>query len=183
MYFQVSLELDTQPANQPSIRSTTQWCLPGRSLLFYPSPGNAAESPRFLRSRLQCDSHTPCRLHVKFVGASARAVLQHTLIAGMASSSNSIESCLLASLIRTTGEISRASTMTRCLEHSFPLSVGGGPFPGTEGPGTDAPSMLARLQSYLVMFTKVTSMVWCSCWHTPAPLQSRRRRQQDLPLP
>ncbi|CAM3408953.1 hypothetical protein DETS111669_08530 [Delftia tsuruhatensis] len=49
--------------------------------------------------------------------------------------------------------------------------------------GTEEPSMLARLQSIWSCSRKRVSMAWCSCSQTPAAFQSRRRRQQVMPLP
>ena len=43
--------------------------------------------------------------------------------------------------------------------------------------------MLPRLQSIWSCSRKRVSMAWCSCSQTPAAFQSRRRRQQVIPLP
>jgi hypothetical protein len=43
--------------------------------------------------------------------------------------------------------------------------------------------MLARLQSIWSCSRKRVSMAWCNCSQTPAAFQSRRRRQQVMPLP
>ena len=43
--------------------------------------------------------------------------------------------------------------------------------------------MLARLQSIWSCSRKRISMAWCNCSQTPAVFQSRRRRQQVMPLP
>ncbi len=51
------------------------------------------------------------------------------------------------------------------------------------GLGTLAPSMLARLQSIWSCSRSRTSMARCSLSHTPSACQSRRRRQQVMPLP
>ncbi len=51
------------------------------------------------------------------------------------------------------------------------------------GLGTLAPSILARLQSIWSCSRSRTSMARCSLSHTPPACQSRRRRQQVMPLP
>ncbi len=51
------------------------------------------------------------------------------------------------------------------------------------GLGTLAPSMLARLQSIWSCSRSRTSMARCNLSHTPSACQSRRRRQQVMPLP
>ncbi len=56
-------------------------------------------------------------------------------------------------------------------------------FLAPRGLGTEEPSMLARLQSIWSCSRKRVSMAWCSCSQTPAAFQSRRRRQQVMPLP
>ena len=56
-------------------------------------------------------------------------------------------------------------------------------FLAPRGLGTEEPSMLARLQSIWSCSRKRVSMAWCSCSRTPAAFQSRRRRQQVMPLP
>src|SRR5258708_14058627 len=42
--------------------------------------------------------------------------------------------------------------------------------------------MLARLQSIWSCSRKRVSIAWCNCSQTPAAFQSRRRRQQVMPL-
>ena len=56
-------------------------------------------------------------------------------------------------------------------------------FLAPRGLGTEEPSMLARLQSIWSCSRKRVSMAWCNCSQTPAAFQSRRRRQQVMPLP
>nr|MBS3719750.1 hypothetical protein [Delftia sp. PE138] len=59
----------------------------------------------------------------------------------------------------------------------------GARFLAPRGLGTEEPSMLARLQSIWSCSRKRVNMAWCSCSQTPAAFQSRRRRQQVMPLP
>ena len=59
----------------------------------------------------------------------------------------------------------------------------GARFLAPRGLGTEEPSMLARLQSIWSCSRKRISMAWCNCSQTPATFQSRRRRQQVMPLP
>lgn len=56
-------------------------------------------------------------------------------------------------------------------------------FLAPRGLGTEESSMLARLQSIWLCSRKRISMAWCNCSQTPATFQSRRRRQQVMPLP
>jgi hypothetical protein len=58
--------------------------------------------------------------------------------------------------------------------------------PGCSAPflaGTLAESTDARVQSILPASPNLSSSIWCNFSHTPASCQSRRRRQQVMPLP
>ena len=59
----------------------------------------------------------------------------------------------------------------------------GARFLAPRGLGTEEPSMLARLQSIWSCSRRRTSMAWCKRCQTPLAFQSRRRRQQVIPLP
>jgi hypothetical protein len=56
-------------------------------------------------------------------------------------------------------------------------------FLAPRGLGTEEPSLLARLESLGSCSRKRGSMAWVSWSQTAAEFQSRRRRQQGMPLP
>ena len=59
----------------------------------------------------------------------------------------------------------------------------GARFLAPRGLGTDGPSMLARLQSIWSCSRSRTSIARCNFCQTPLAFQSRKRRQQVIPLP
>ena len=56
-------------------------------------------------------------------------------------------------------------------------------FLAPRGLETEEPSMLARLQSIWSCSRRRTNMAWCKFCQTPLAFQSRKRRQQVMPLP
>ena len=59
----------------------------------------------------------------------------------------------------------------------------GARFLAPRGLGTEEPSMQARLQSIWSCSRRRTSMAWYKRCQTPLAFQSRKRRQQVIPLP
>ena len=125
-----------KPANFPCVHSTTQRCLPSRSLLTTPGLALRPMMPRSLRwdlHRLKSLPLSACSLSGLLRGRPANSAI------ALAHSSNILESCLFAPLAKLTRGLPLAST-TMCCASIHRVEAR---FLAPRGLGTEEPSMLA----------------------------------------